>query len=212
MDGLAEDRAGGPVLPGGPVVEPTGVGGGGGRVDAGRTAGRADFKDRRRLPDRAPADAGAFLPRRPARDPGRPEHHRLGRLLGRDLLPAARRPERHGGRDRMVGDARVVPVGQPDAAAPLGASDGPGDRGGDRPAVPRPAQPGPVASPRPVQLPDRGPDRRRLPGGGQPVPRAGGARGAAGRGKLDATYENRRGLGWARCCWARSATRPRPSG
>ena len=89
------------------VVSDFSIGGfaGGSLGHAKRTVERADLTDRRRLPDRAAAHPRAFLPRRPVRDPRRSEHHRLGRLVGRDVLPAPRRPERHGGRDRVAGDA-----------------------------------------------------------------------------------------------------------
>ena len=77
---------------------------------------------------------------------------------------------------------------QPGNPSPLLAHRAPSGRGdcrSDRPAVSRTVQPGVVASIRPISVPDRRPDRRRLSRYGRPPPHPRGAGGAAGRGVVD---------------------------
>ena len=85
----------------------------------------------------------------------------------------------------MAGNSSRVSARQSVAAVGDGAPSGGGHRRSDRPAVSRFVQPGALASFRPVSVPDRRPDRRRLSQPGRLTPHSGGTGGAAGGGAVD---------------------------
>ena len=150
-----------------------------------RAPGGPDLEGRRALPDVPEAHPRALLPRRGARHRGRPQRHRLGRVAARAALRVSSDPD---GVGLVIEWFRTRYVFQPGSPTPFLPA--------ERRLIEIIVQALDLRfrglfDPEVAHRLERfhyalgGPDRHRLPRPARPVPRARGARGAAGRRAVD---------------------------